>query len=230
MGFCIFNSVALAAKVAKQKYGKKRVLIFDWDVHHGNGIQSAFYNDPEVLYVSVHRGGVDQSYFYPGSGTMKEVGADAGKGFNINIPIELQGSGDAVYEMAMQRLVLPIARAYKPDFVLISAGFDAAAGDPLGEMQVSPAMFGRMCRQMMAIADEFAQGQIVLSLEGGYNCDVTAECGAACVSALLREEQGQEVQLEAMPGWEQAAVESFDKISRVLAKSYRTFNWPIPDF
>lgn len=230
MGFCIFNSVALAAKMAQQKYGKKRVLIFDWDVHHGNGIQSAFYDDPKVMYMSVHRGGVEESYFYPGSGTMKESGSGAGKGFNINIPIELPGSGDAVYEMAMQRLVLPIARAYKPDFVLISAGFDAAAGDPLGEMEVSPSMFGRMCRQMQDVADEFAEGQIVLSLEGGYNCEVTAECGAECVKALLREEGAGKERLEVMPGWEQAAVESFDLISRDLAKSYRLFNWPIPEF
>jgi len=161
---------------------------------------------------------------------MKESGSGAGKGFNINIPIELPGSGDAVYEMAMQRLVLPIARAYKPDFVLISAGFDAAAGDPLGEMEVSPSMFGRMCRQMQDVADEFAEGQIVLSLEGGYNCEVTAECGAECVKALLREEGAGKERLEVMPGWEQAAVESFDLISRDLAKSYRLFNWPIPEF
>lgn len=230
MGFCIFNSVAVAAKVAKEKYGKKRILIFDWDVHHGNGIQSAFFSDPEVLYISVHRGGVEQSFFYPGSGTAKEIGEGTGEGLNINIPIELAGSGDAVYEMAMQRLVLPIANAFKPDLVLVSAGFDAAAGDPLGEMEVSPSMFGRMCRQMMQVAQEHAGGQIVLSLEGGYNCEVTAECGAECVRALLREEGAGHERLTPEPGWEQAAVESFDKISRDLACRYRSF-WPeIGDF
>ena len=88
MGFCIFNSVALAARTAREKYGKQRVLIFDWDVHHGNGIQSAFFDDPSVLYISLHRGGVEQSFFYPGSGTAKELGEGEGKGYNINIPIE----------------------------------------------------------------------------------------------------------------------------------------------
>lgn len=200
MGFCIFNSVAVAAKVAKEKYAKKRILIFDWDVHHGNGIQSAFFDDPEVLYLSVHRGGVEQSFFYPGSGTANEIGEGAGKGFNINVPIELAGSGDAVYEMAMQRLVLPIANAYKPDLVLVSAGFDAAGGDPLGEMEVSPSMFGRMCRQMMEVADVHAGGKIILSLEGGYNCEVTAECGAECVKALLGEEGAGEERLTPQPG------------------------------
>ena len=230
MGFCIFNSVAVAAQVAKEKYAKKRILIFDWDVHHGNGIQSAFFSDPEVLYMSVHRGGVEQSFFYPGSGTARELGEGAGEGYNINIPIELAGSGDAVYEMAMQRLVLPIANAFDPDLVMVSAGFDAASGDPLGEMEVSPSMFGRMCRQMMQVADEHADGQIVLSLEGGYNCEVTAECGAECVKALLREEGAGQERLSPEPGWEQAAVESFDKISRDLACRYRAF-WPaIGDF
>lgn len=225
MGFCIFNSVALAARTAREKYGKQRVLIFDWDVHHGNGIQSAFFDDPSVLYISLHRGGVEQSFFYPGSGTAKELGEGEGKGYNINVPIELPGSGDAVYEMAMQRLVLPIAHAFKPDFVLISAGFDAAAGDPLGEMEVSPSMFGRMCRQMMEVSDEHAGGQIVLSLEGGYNCEVTAQCAVECVRALRRQQgAGLEV-LTARPGWEQAAVDSFDEISRTLAARYREF-WP----
>lgn len=132
--------------------------------------------------------------------------------------------------MAMQRLVLPIANAFKPDLVMVSAGFDAASGDPLGEMEVSPSMFGRMCRQMMQVADQHADGQIVLSLEGGYNCEVTAECGAECVKALLREEGAGQERLSPEPGWEQAAVESFDKISRDLACRYRVF-WPaIGDF
>ena len=234
MGFCIFNNVALAAAMAKLKHGKRRVLVLDWDVHHGNGLQSAFFDDPEVLYISLHRGGVEhhggvEHPFYPGTGAASEVGDGAGEGFNINIPIALAGSGDLVYEMAMQRLVLPISCAYKPDFVLISAGFDAAAGDPLGEMEVTPAMFGRMCRQMMQVADECAQGQIVLSLEGGYNCNVAAQCGVECVKALLREEGQGVPNLSAMPGWEQAAVDSFDTISRDLAKRYRRY-WPIPDF
>jgi len=234
MGFCIFNNVALAAAMAKLKHGKRRVLVLDWDVHHGNGLQSAFFDDPEVLYISLHRGGVEhhggvEHPFYPGTGAASEVGHGAGEGFNINIPIALAGSGDLVYEMAMQRLVLPIACAYKPDFVLISAGFDAAAGDPLGEMEVTPAMFGRMCRQMMQVADDFAHGRIVLSLEGGYNCQVTAQCGVECVKALLREEGEGLPNLSAMPGWEQGAVDSFDAISRDLAQRFRHY-WPIPEF
>ena len=234
MGFCIFNNVAVAAQMAKQKYGKERILILDWDVHHGNGIQSAFYDDPGIMYMSVHRGGVEhhggvQHLFYPGSGLADELGEGAGKGFNINIPIELAGSGDLVYEMAMQRLVIPIARAYAPDFVLIGAGFDAAAGDPLGEMEVSPAMFGRMCRQIMDVADESAEGRLVLALEGGYNCDVTAQCGSECVKALLREKGEYEPRVSAVSAWEQGAIESFDTISRELAARHRVY-WPIPEF
>ena len=234
MGFCIFNNVALAAAMAKLKHGKRRELVLDWDVHHGNGLQSAFFDDPEVLYISLHRGGVEhhggvEHPFYPGTGAANEVGHGAGEGFNINIPIALAGSGDLVYEMAMQRLVLPIACAYRPDFVLIGAGFDAAAEDPLGEMEVTPAMFGRMCRQMMQVADDFAQGRIVLSLEGGYNCHVTAQCGVECVKALLREEGEGLPNLSARTGWEQAAVDSFDILSRDLARRYRRY-WPIPEF
>ncbi|EKX52295.1 hypothetical protein GUITHDRAFT_65370 [Guillardia theta CCMP2712] len=171
MGFCIFNSVAIAAEKAKKDWGCNKVLIFDWDVHHGNGIQHIFYEDPSVLYISIHRGGMDKSFFYPTTGTAGEVGRGEGRGFNVNIPVEFPGVGDPVYSVAMERIVLPIAHAFKPDIVIVSAGYDAAGGDPLGGMNVSPAMFRKMTKQMMEVANQHCDGKIVLALEVPSCCN-----------------------------------------------------------
>ena len=181
------GSVAIAAEKAKKEWGCKKVLIFDWDVHHGNGIQHIFYEDPSVLYISIHRGGMDQSFFYPTTGTAGEVGKGEGRGFNVNIPVEFPGVGDPVYSVAMERIVLPIAHAFKvirssplrlddslrlqPDIVIVSAGYDAAGGDPLGGMNVSPAMFRKMTKQMMEVANQHCDGKIVLALEVPSCCN-----------------------------------------------------------
>ncbi|NXX46584.1 HDAC7 deacetylase, partial [Tricholaema leucomelas] len=187
MGFCFFNSVAIAARQLQQKGKLSKILIVDWDVHHGNGTQQIFYRDPEVLYISLHRH--DHGNFFPGSGAADEVGAGPGEGFNINIawtggldpPM-----GDPEYLAAFRSVVMPIAHEFCPDLVLVSAGFDAADGHPppLGGYKVSAKCFGYMTKQLMSLAG----GAVVLALEGGH--DLTAICDAseACVSALLGDE------------------------------------------
>ncbi|XP_069808642.1 histone deacetylase 5 isoform X2 [Dendropsophus ebraccatus] len=184
MGFCFFNSVAIAAKLLRQKMNVGRILIVDWDIHHGNGTQQAFYSDPNVLYVSLHR--YDDGNFFPGSGSPEEVGAGCGVGFNVNIawtggvepPV-----GDAEYLAAFRLVVMPIAQEFSPDLVLVSAGFDAVEGhqSPLGGYSVTAKCFGHLTTQLMSLAG----GRVVMALEGGH--DLTAICDAseACVSALL---------------------------------------------
>nr|XP_015213418.1 PREDICTED: histone deacetylase 9 isoform X3 [Lepisosteus oculatus] len=192
MGFCFFNSVAIAAKYLRQKLSISRILIIDLDVHHGNGTQQAFFSDPSVLYISLHR--YDEGNFFPGSGAPDECGSGPGEGYNVNIawtggldpPM-----GDVEYLMAFRTVIIPIANEFSPDVVLVSAGFDAVEGhDPLlGGYTVTARCFGHLTKQLM----ELAGGRVILALEGGH--DLTAICDAseACVNALLGNE------LEALP-------------------------------
>uniref|UniRef100_A0A674DG17 Histone deacetylase n=1 Tax=Salmo trutta TaxID=8032 RepID=A0A674DG17_SALTR len=184
MGFCYFNSVAIAAKQLQQKLSANKILIVDWDVHHGNGTQEVFYNDPSVLYISLHR--YDDGNFFPGSGGPAEVGSGAGEGFNVNVAwtggLDPPMS-DAEYITAFRTVVMPIAQEFSPDVVLVSSGFDAAEGHPapLGGYKVTAKCFGFLTRQLMGLAG----GRVIMALEGGH--DLTAICDAseACVSALL---------------------------------------------
>jgi acetoin utilization deacetylase AcuC-like enzyme len=169
MGFCLLNNVAIAAAHARAR-GLARVAIVDWDVHHGNGTQDAFAADPSVLYVSTH-----QFPFYPGTGAVLEVGSGEGKGFTVNVPLTA-GGGDAVYRAAFERVILPVLAEYKPELILVSAGFDASARDPLAEMTLSADAFGWMGRALRKAADRDAQGRIALVLEGGYDL-VALEAG-----------------------------------------------------
>ncbi|XP_028261274.1 histone deacetylase 7-like isoform X2 [Parambassis ranga] len=184
LGFCFFNSVAIAAKQLQHKLNVSKILIVDWDVHHGNGTQEAFYNDPSVLYISLHR--YDDGNFFPGSGHPTEVGADAGVGFNVNVgwtgglnpPM-----GDAEYLAAFRAVVMPIAHEFSPDVVLVSAGFDAVEGhsSSLGGYRVTAKCFGFLTRQLMSLAG----GRVVLALEGGHDLKAICDASEACVSALL---------------------------------------------
>merc|ERR1719158_2690626 len=180
-GFCLFNNVSIAAQYAVTQLGVEKVLILDWDVHHGNGIQHMFYNNPNVLYISLHR--YDYGAFFPQSSDADYdmVGEGAGKGFNVNIPWNGRKFGDSEYLLGFNNVVLPIAYEFQPQLVLVSAGFDAAEGDPLGGYKVSPAMYGYMTHQLSALAE----GRVVVALEGGYNLATISDCATQCAKALL---------------------------------------------
>ncbi len=169
MGFCLVNNIAVAAAHAVSR-GLKRVLVVDWDVHHGNGTQEIFWREPSVLYMSLH-----QYPFYPGTGNATDVGEGPGEGFTVNVPLTAHG-GDGVYRAAFEQVLLPIAEAYAPELVLVSAGFDAAVRDPLAQMEVTPEAFGWMARALSAVAAKTAMGRIALVLEGGYDL-VSLETG-----------------------------------------------------
>jgi len=176
MGFCLFNNVAVAARAARRA-GARRVAIVDWDLHHGNGTQHTFEEEPDILYFSTH-----QYPFYPGTGGIREVGRGAGRGRTVNVPWPA-GMGDAEYLAAFDRVLLPIARAFEPDLVLVSCGFDAAEGDLLGGMRLSAAGYAAMTAKVASLAG----GRVVLALEGGYNLNAIAAAAAACTRVLLGE-------------------------------------------
>uniref|UniRef100_A0A8C7YLN1 Histone deacetylase n=1 Tax=Oryzias sinensis TaxID=183150 RepID=A0A8C7YLN1_9TELE len=221
MGFCYFNSVAIAAKLLQQRLNVSKILIVDWDVHHGNGTQQAFYADPNVLYLSLHR--YDDGNFFPGSGAPDEVGSGAGVGFNVNVAFTgglEPPMADAEYLAAFRTVVMPIAKEFAPDMVLVSSGFDAVDGHapPLGGYKVTSKCFGYLTRQLM----DLAGGRLVLALEGGH--DLTAICDAseACISALLGNELEPipEEVLQQRPNAN--AVSSLEKVMETHSKYWRS--------
>jgi acetoin utilization deacetylase AcuC-like enzyme len=172
LGFCFFNNVALGAVYALEHHGLERVAIVDWDVHHGNGTQHMFEADPRVFYVSFHE---DPEYCYPGTGYRREVGTGAGQGFTLNLPFPPR-SGDEEYLEALNNEALPRLRQFSPQLLMISAGFDAHAQDPLAHMKLSNLAFRQMARSLLDLALETAGGRLITVLEGGYNLEVLAEC------------------------------------------------------
>lgn len=179
MGFCIFNNVAIAAKFALSKFNLNRVLIADFDVHHGNGTQDAFYADPRVLYFSTH-----QYPFYPGTGWMDETGTGEGEGTTVNFPMTA-GWGDEEYLRAFNEVLVPVARRFQPQLILVSAGFDAHWADHLAMMKVTITCFAQMAMISKELATELCQGRLVFTLEGGYNLRVVASSIKATFDVLL---------------------------------------------
>ncbi len=182
MGFCLFNTVAIGAQYLKRLYGARRILIMDWDVHHGNGTQDSFYQDPSVLYISTH-----QYPYYPGTGAIEEVGNGKGEGYTVNIPLPA-GCGDEEYLRVFKEIVIPIADKYQPEWVLVSAGFDPHQHDPLGGMRVTEKGFGIMASMLLELAQKHAAGKIAFLLEGGYNIEALRNS----VSVVLEKMKGED--------------------------------------
>lgn len=181
-GFCIANNVAVAAAYLLKRYPSviERILIVDWDVHHGNGTQNIFWDRTDVLYFSIHR--YDGGQFYPKTGHPSAIGGPLAKGYNINMPLNGDNNGDPEYLLTWQRLLKPVATAFAPDVILVSSGFDCAAGDPLGELQVSTDAFAHLTHQLMQITPK-----VVIALEGGYNLSTITNATLSCVKALLKD-------------------------------------------
>jgi acetoin utilization deacetylase AcuC-like enzyme len=163
MGFCLFNNIAIGAAYLVRKHGLKRILVADWDLHHGNGTQHSFYDHRDVLYFSTH-----QYPHYPGTGHWSEIGTGEGEGFTVNVPLRA-GKTDGDYVHIFRSILRPIASQYEPEFILVSAGFDIYEGDPLGGMNISSRGFGALASELMDLAADLSRKRILLALEGGYN-------------------------------------------------------------
>jgi acetoin utilization deacetylase AcuC-like enzyme len=177
MGFCLFNNVAVAARRALDDLGASRVLVFDWDVHHGNGTNDIFHSSDQVLYVSIH-----QSPLYPGTGSAADVGTGAGEGYTINLPVP-PGAGEPLWLSLVQHLIVPVARSFEPDLILVSAGFDGHRADPLAQCTLGTESFGHMAAHMRLLASELGV-PLGAVLEGGYDLDALAASVAASLDAF----------------------------------------------
>jgi len=179
-GFCIFANIAIATRHAREALGADRIAIVDWDVHHGNGTEQAFYEDPNVLTISLHQDGL-----YPAeSGLVEHTGAGAGEGFNVNVPLP-PGSGNGAYDAALERVVAPAVRSFEPQMIVVASGLDASMMDPLAMMCVTSEGYRRMTDQIVALAGEVCDGKLVAVHEGGYSSSYVPFCGAAVIEGLL---------------------------------------------
>lgn len=179
MGFCLFNNAAIAARYAQDKYNIRRVAIIDWDVHHGNGTQEIFYNDPSVFYISIH-----QYPFYPGSGSKSEKGEGKGEGFTLNFPMKA-GSGELEYLEVFCKEIIPVLDGYHPQLIIISAGFDAHKEDPLANMNLTDDTYRILTEMMAETAEKYAKGRIISVLEGGYNLQALSRSLQKHIEALI---------------------------------------------
>jgi len=178
MGFCLLANVSIAARFAQQQYGLQRVLILDYDVHHGNGTEAIFYEDPSVYFISTH-----QSSLYPGTGIIDDTGANRGEGYTLNLPLP-GGAGDISYAAVFEQIVWPAVRRFAPELIIVSAGFDAHWLDPLAGMRLTTTGYAHLTRELIRMADEVCEGRIVFAMEGGYNLDALSH-GMANIARLL---------------------------------------------
>jgi acetoin utilization deacetylase AcuC-like enzyme len=214
MGFCVFNNIAIAAKYLEKKYGLKSILLVDFDLHHGNGTQHCFYKDKTVLYFSAH-----QYPYYPGTGWYEEVGEGEGGGYTVNVPMS-PGMGDEDYIYIFKDILLPISEMYKPEMLLVSAGFDAYYDDPLGGMAVTEAGFSAITRILLDIAEKHCSGRALLTLEGGYDLKGLA----SSVKAVIMELMGKSLYpYQKKPEPSAAAVQVATALKRVLVPYWGHF-------
>ncbi|XP_052750216.1 histone deacetylase 6 isoform X2 [Galleria mellonella] len=220
-GFCLVNSAAAAAAHALLQHGLPRVLLLDWDVHHGNGTQRITYNDDKILYMSIHR--YDDGSFFPHSkeANYTAVGEGRGEGYNVNIPWNKRGMGDTEYLAAFTQVVLPIAYEYNPELVIVSAGFDACVGDPLGGCNVSPECYGRMTTFLRGLAG----GRVILCLEGGYNVTSISYAMTMCTKALLGDPIHHHYDPKQAPHW--SAIETINNVIRTHKKYWKNLKFQL---
>jgi acetoin utilization deacetylase AcuC-like enzyme len=223
MGFCVFNNAVVAARQAQRVHGAERVLILDWDVHHGNGTQAAFWADPSVLFISLHQ----DDLYPPGWGAADQVGIGEGEGFTVNIPLPA-GAGNRAYAEAFARIVTPIAQQFDPDLVIVSAGQDASVMDPLARMSVTLAGYRAMTEAMMRVAAECCEGRLVVTQEGGYAPEYAPYCSATIAQTIVGLPPNGEVisdpygeRAEAQPASVELGLDAASAIDRVFAIQQR---------
>ena len=214
MGFCIFNNVAIGALYLIKKFTLNKVLIVDWDLHHGNGTQHSFYDNSQILYFSTH-----QYPYYPGTGNFGDVGEGKGKGFTINVPLQ-PGAGDEEYSTIFREILIPIAREFSPDFILVSAGFDIHFDDPLGGMRVTPEGFASLTRMLMDCAQQICNSKLAMVLEGGYGLKGLRDS----VRAVLLELSGK-TQSKIDPSKSSGEIDSvINRVKKVQQEFWRCFS------
>ena len=218
MGFCFFNNAAIGAEHLVRRHGLSRILIADWDLHHGNGTEQAFYERRDVMYFSTH-----QSPLYPGTGAARFFGHGDGYGYNLNVPL-LAGKTDADYSRIFEGILAPVAAEFAPEFIIVSAGFDIVAGDPLGGMAVTPHGFRLLTESLMSMARRTASGRLALVLEGGYNLPALRD-GVSEVLMGLAEKNG-----PLPPGAQEARASLSNSLQDELEEPLRIFRkkWDIP--
>ncbi len=213
-GFCIFNNVAIGAMHAILKHHLKKILIVDWDLHHGNGTQHSFYNDPRILYFSTH-----QYPYYPGTGSLQEIGQGEAQGYTINVPLSM-GAGDASFVKIFRKILQPVALEFKPELVLLSAGFDTYYQDPLGGMRVTPDGFAALTRILMDIAESYCNGRFVAVLEGGYHIAGLTQSVKAVLEEMLDETHCPEEKLASL---EKEADENTNHIIKQVCSNIKKY-------
>ena len=208
MGFCLFNNVAIGAQYLLKKHGHKRILIMDWDLHHGNGTQNSFYDRNDVLYFSTH-----QFPHYPGTGHWREIGEGKGEGFTINIPLS-SGKTNSDYLYIFEKILSPIADKFQPDFILVSAGFDIYEGDPLGGMQITAEGFGALANALLRLADKHCKNRILFTLEGGYNLQGLSEGSREVLLQLSGQKTKPDIPANATPDTQRELQPVFEHLKK----------------